>query len=97
MATVQEQFRDETGDSNDDLNSIFSGSSASGSGIEGSLAEKEALTSNIGLGETQLVKRSKWIVYLVIACSATVAGCLTFYFVKQSEKRWYEDEVRTVL
>ena len=47
----------------------------------------------IGKGETMMVNRSKWIVYLVIALSAMVAGILTYYFVKESEKRWYEDEV----
>ena len=51
-------------------------------------------SKSIDHDETRMVNRSKIIVYLVILLSAAVAGTLTYLFVKEEEKRWYEDEVR---
>ena len=49
--------------------------------------------NTIAYNNTLLVNRSKWIVYLVILISATVAGGLTYHYVNEANKRWYEDEV----
>ncbi|CAB9503839.1 Receptor-type guanylate cyclase gcy [Seminavis robusta] len=89
LATI----RDDDDDDNVSLQSIESGVSGGSTHDGGEDAEEKSQeNAMIGQGETMMVNRSKWIVYLVIALSAMVAGILTFYFVQESEKRWYEDE-----
>ena len=55
---------------------------------------KEEQVKRIDHDETRMVNRSKIIVDLVISVSEVVAGTLTYMFVKEEEKSWYEDEVR---
>ena len=84
-------FTDDT-DHDDDVNSVDT--STKSHTTDGGNQTADA-PQPIAHQKTVLVNRSKWVVYLVILVSSIVAGILTHHFVKQAEKRWYEDEVRS--
>ncbi|KAL3918421.1 MAG: hypothetical protein SGILL_004243 [Bacillariaceae sp.] len=71
----------------EDLESISSGSSLTGSTRKGNNPGEQ-----LAQKETRLVNRSKWLVYLVILLSAALVGSLTYFFMEKEEKVWYQDE-----
>jgi hypothetical protein len=53
--------------------------------------EEDTENINLASRETLLVNRFKWLVYIVIPLAAAVT--VTFFFMTDGERTWYEDEV----
>ena len=77
----------------DEENSTDAASTASkgqGSTPSSSDREDEAILAG---KETKLVNRSKCLVYIVLIVAAVGFATYTYFFMKEEQKVWYEDEV----